>query len=383
MVFRVLKAGQVKKAETPFLVEHGQIQEKPKEPDIDPNEDAFAAEAFKILSPEQLAGNGEKIQTKKPENESNDGEEKVNPAEIDTSVFTPQQQQPSKGDDSFLSQAARKSRHAAVLEQMKIKELELEALEDELKQWEAKLQEQEKEILAKEQACVQENIKKRQEVEAECNQTLKMAKEAAESIKSAAKSEVEAMKKNAKLELESVREKAYKEGFDSGEEKGIAQGEAEGLKEIEIDWKNLMNESEMIVKELQTSRMGILNASQEEMLRLIISFAKTVIKVEPMAQPEIILENIKQALYGISDVDKIIMKINLRDKAMCEAHKEKILSRLSGVTELQIVEDSSLTPGGVKIETGVCTIDATLETQARALERALMEKFEKTMSEQQ
>ncbi len=379
MVFRVLKANQVKKSETPFLVEHGQKQEKPKEPDIDPNEDAFAAEAFRILSPEELAGSGEKIQTKKAPEEN--GEEKVDPSQIDTSVFT--QNQPKKEDDSFLSQAARKSRHAAVLEQMKIKELELEALEDELKEWEARLQEQEREIIAKEQASVQENIKKRQEVEAECNQTLKMAKEAAESIKSAAKNEVEAMKKNAKLELESVREKAYKEGFDSGEEKGIAQGEAEGLKEIEIDWKNLMNESEMIVKELQTSRMGILNASQEEMLRLVISFAKAVIKVEPLAQQDIILENIKQALYGISDVDKIIMKINLRDKAMCEAHKEKILSRLSGVSELQIIEDSTLSPGGVKIETGVSTIDATLETQARALEKALLDKFEKSMAEQQ
>ena len=381
MVFRVLKANQVKTTEVPFSVEHGQIQEKPKEPDIDPNEDAFAAEAFRILSPEQLAGNGEKIQTKKPENQSNEGEEKVDPSEIDTSVFN--QTQPKKEDDSFLSQAARKSRHAAVLEQMRIKELELDALEDELKEWESRLQAQERELLAKEQEAVQANIKKRQEVEAECNQTLKMAKEAAESIKSAAKSEVEAMKKNAKIELESVREKAYKEGFDSGEEKGIAQGEAEGLKEIEIDWKNLMNESEMIVKELQTSRMGILNSSQEEMLRLVISFAKAVIKVEPMAQPNIILENIKQALYGISDVDKIIMKINLRDKAMCEAHKDKILSRLSGVTELQIIEDPTLSPGGVKIETGVSTIDATLETQARALERALIEKFEKSMSEQQ
>lgn len=379
MVFRVLKANQVKTVETPFMVEHGQKQEKPKEPDIDPNEDAFAEEAFHILSPEHLAGNGEKIQTKAPQ-ESQPDSEGASKESKEQAI-----QQPSKeqNENSFLSQAARKSRHAAVLEKLKIKELELDALEEELKEWESRLQQQERELLAKEQESVQANIKKRQEVEAECNQTLKMAKEAAESIKSAAKNEVEAMKKNAKLEMESVKQKAYKEGFDSGEEKGIAQGEAEGLKEIEIDWKNLMNESEMIVKELQTSRMGILNASQEEMLRLVISFAKAVIKVEPLAQHDIILENIRQAIYGISDVDKIVMKINLRDKAMCEAHKEKILSRLSGVTELQIIEDSTLSPGGVKIETGVSTIDATLETQSRALEKALLEKFEKSMTEQQ
>ncbi len=374
MVFRVLKANRFKETETPFVVEHGQKKEKPKEPVLDPNEDAFAAEAFKILSPEHLAGNGETIKTKKPE------EEQEQQAEAGSQNVEQVVIQEPKKEDSFLSQAAKKSRHAAVLEKLRIKELELEALEDELKEWESRLQEQERELLAKEQEMTQANIKKRQEVEAECNQTLKMAKEAAESIKNAAKTEVEAIKKNAKIEVDSVREKAYKEGFEMGEEKGLAQGEAEGLKEIEIDWKNLMNESEMIVKELQTSRMGILNASQEEMLRLVISFAKAVIKVEPIAQPNIILENIRQAIYGISDVDKIVMKINLRDKAMCEAHKEKILSRLSGVTELQIIEDPSLSPGGVKIETGVSTIDATLETQARALEKALIEKFEKSMA---
>lgn len=371
MLFRILKPSQVKKTDKPFNVSHGQ-KEEIKEPEIDPVEDAFASEAFKILSPERLAGNGETIHTKnKPQEAQDNNSEQTANENNDTS---------NNEEKSFLSQEAKKSRHAAVLEQLRIKELELEALEDELKEWEQKLHKQEKELLLKEEELAQANIKKRKDVEAECNETLRMAKEAAESIRNTAKSEVEAIKKNAKIEVDATREKAYKEGFEAGEEKGIAQGESEGLKEVEIDWKNLMNETEMIIKELQTSRMGILKASEEEMLKLVIAFAKTVIKVEPLAQSEIILENIHQALYYISDVDKIVMKINIKDKAMCEAHKEKLLSRLSGVNELQIVEDSSLSPGGVKIETGVSTIDATLETQARTLEKALLEKFDKSLN---
>jgi flagellar biosynthesis/type III secretory pathway protein FliH len=37
-----------------------------------------------------------------------------------------------------------------------------------------------------------------------------------------------------------------------------------------------------------------------------------------------------------------------------------------------------LTPGGIKIETGVGTIDATIESQSSELEKALLERFRKT-----
>lgn len=376
MISRILKANQVKAISTPFLVDNGQKPEKPKEPDIDPNEDAFAAEAFRMLSPNELA-NGGQITTKKPLEEQSNEDSQEKPE--DSGEPAQPLKKNNNEDDSFLSQAARKSRHAAVLQQLKIKELELEALESELREWETRLQQQEQELIAKEKEITQANIKKRQEIDEECQQTLKMAKEAAESIKSAAKTEAEAIKKQAKIEVDSVREKAYKEGFEIGEEKGIAQGEAEGLKEIEIDWKNLMQESEMIVNELQASRMGMLKASEEEMLRLVVSFAKSVIKMEPTINPEIVLLNIDQAINNIADVDKVVLKINLKDKAMCEAHKEKIMSRLGSISELRIIEDPSLSAGGVKIETGVGTIDATLETQARALERALLENFERSL----
>lgn len=370
-MFRILKPSQVKALKDPFSVDNGQKVEKPKEPDIDPNEDAFASEAFQILSGEELAG-GQKISTKKPAAQA--------PEQAESEASAVPEAPKKNEEDSFLSQAARKSRHAAVLEKLRIKELELEALEEELKEWEARLQQQENELVKKEQELSKANIEKRQQVEAECQQTLKMAKEAAESVKAAAKTEAETIKKQAKIEVDSVRETAYKEGFDSGEEKGLAQGEAEGLKEIEIDWKNMMNESEMIINELQSSRMGLLKASEEEMLRLVISFAKTILKVEPTVNQEIILKNIDEALNNIVDVDKIVMRINLRDKAMCEAHKERLLSRLGNISELRIVEDPSLSAGGVKIETGVGTIDATLETQARALERALLNKFESSLN---
>ena len=117
---KIFKANQIKiDTEKPVFIHHHQKIVKP-EPDIDPAEDAFAEEAFRALSPEHLAGNGEKIITKTPEEGSHEPGE-----ETPESVATPPSA--ARKPESFLSQAARKSRHAAALEAIKVKELELEA----------------------------------------------------------------------------------------------------------------------------------------------------------------------------------------------------------------------------------------------------------------
>jgi flagellar assembly protein FliH len=344
-----------------------------------PEEEAFTEEVFKALSPEQLAGAGEKIVTeKKSREEKESGSEKKADNSSDTDEKSDSNEPEQPKPKSTLSYAAKKSRHAAALEAIKIKELELEALEEELRTWEQELQEKERQTSQKELELSQNMTVRRNEADTEARKTIQLAKESASSITEAARAEAEAIKKSAKLEIESLRDKAYKEGFARGEEKGISAGEEQGLHEARLDWQNLMKESEMLINELQTSRIGILKASEEEMLKLVISFAKSVIKVEPMAQPDIILKNLDQAINKISDVDKIVMRINMKDKAMCQAHKEAFMSKLGSVAELKIIEDPSLTPGGIKIETGVGTIDATIESQSSELEKALLERFRKT-----
>ncbi|MBU1108843.1 MAG: hypothetical protein KKB51_19355 [Candidatus Riflebacteria bacterium] len=366
---KIFKAHQINfDSKKPIFIDHHQKIAKPEQ-DLEPSEDAFAVETFRALSPEHLAGSGEKILTKPAKTGEEDEKATGAPAP-----------QPAPEPVSFLSPAAKKSRHAAALEAIKLKELELEALEEELRNWEEELKNKEGKLTAQEQDFSQTALKKRQDNDADASKSIQTARETATTIVETSKAEAEAIKKAARLEVDSVRDKAYKEGYALGEEKGIAAGEVQGLHEAALDWQTLMQESEALINELQTSRMGILKASEEEMLKLVISFARAVIKVEPIAQPEIVLKNIDQALNRVSEVDKIVLRINIRDKAMCQAHKEQFMARLGSVNELRIIEDPTLSPGGIKIETGVGTIDATIESQSRELERALLNKFRKTLA---
>lgn len=370
---RIFKANQVniESDKKVFIPHHQKLPEPPKE--MEPEEEAFTEEVFQALSPVHLAGSGEKMVTGNKKEKS--GQEADSATD---EAHEADEKQEAPAPRSQLSYSAKKARHSAALEAIKIKELELEALEEELRNWEQDLKDKERQLSTREAELSQSAATKRTEAEAEARKTLDMAKESSKSVTEAAKAEAEAIKKAAQLEVETWRDKAYKEGYALGEEKGISKGEEQGLHEARLDWQNLMKESEMLINELQTSRIGVLKASEEEMLRLVIAFARSVIKVEPLAQPEIILKNIDQAINKIADVDKIVLRINIKDKAMCQAHKDAFMSKLGSVTELKIIEDPTLTPGGIKIETGVGTIDATIESQTSELEKALIERFRKT-----
>jgi flagellar assembly protein FliH len=270
-----------------------------------------------------------------------------------------------------------KGRLATLIDAANRRANELDDTRENLHSWEKALLEREQYTVKQEEKALAEISERRKKLEAEAHQILEMAKKSADTILKTAQVEAETMKKALQIELETVRGKAYKEGFALGEEKGISTGEKAGAEEIRLEWQGLMQEAEMLITELQTSRLGILKASEEEMVKLVLAFAKRVIKVECETRPEILLQNIDAALNKISDVDKVVLRVNLRDKSMAEARKQEFLKRLSGVTELRIVEDSSLAPGGIKIETGVGAIDATIETQVEELEKSLLKILKK------
>ena len=274
--------------------------------------------------------------------------------------------------DSRSTFASASAKASALIAAANRKWSELNTLEDRLRDWESSLAEREKTIASHENESQNQFSTKRQHLEQESQKILELSRKNSDSLLAHARTEGETILKAARLEAEEIKKKAHKEGFSIGEEKGIAAGEKSGLEEAQLEWHSLMQETEAIINELQTSRMGLLKASEEEMVKLVMAMARRVIKAESSVKPEIVLRNIDAAINKIADVDKIVLRINLKDKSMAEAHKERLMKRLSGLTELRIVEDPSLSPGGVRIETGVSTIDASIEAQAEELEKVLL-----------
>jgi len=334
---------------------------------------------------------GQKIKPEKPKINISDGEdsegfkeippEKLGGTPSESSPGAPQAVAPDSDQDEISEEervASAIARASAILNAANRRSSEISLKEEKLRDWEKALIEREQLIEKEEAKLHQEILARRKALEEECAKMLEMAKKSADTILKTASAEAETMKKALQIELESIRAKAQKEGFALGEEKGIAAGEKAGFEEGKLEWQALIQETEMLVTELQTSRIGILKSMEEEMVKLILAFAKRVLKVECQTRPEIILNNIDAAINKISEVDKIILRINMRDKSLAESRKEDFMKRLSGIGELKIIEDSSLSPGGLRIETGVGCIDATIEAQAEELEKNILKVLKRS-----
>jgi len=321
---------------------------------------------FHEVPPEKLAGSGDRVKIEPGAAQTKPAGQTVSGQPGATQALRPEGQ---------LSRAASAAREGSGSSAAKRKALELAALELRLRDWETVLVQREGSLNKEEDNLHNEMMARRKALAEESQKMLEMARKSSETIMSTAKAEADTLRKASALEMETARQKAHKEGFALGEEKGVAAGEKSGLEEIRLDWQSLMQETELLISELQTSRMGLLKAAEEEMVKLVITFAKRILKTEPLVRPEIILNNIDVALNKVSEVDKIVLRINMKDKSMTDSHKQDFMRRLSTVADLKVVEDSTLAPGGVKIETGVGTIDASLESQADEFEKQMLKFF--------
>ncbi|MBF0500756.1 MAG: hypothetical protein HQM09_11530 [Candidatus Riflebacteria bacterium] len=355
-----------------------------------PDSSEESPEEFKEIPPDRLtSAQAYESSSEHAPNESAENNDGSGELLTDLEKFSRHEPVKEAPKQHHMTTAVMAARLSASLNTVKRRESELADLEAHLKEWEKTIQAREVSLdgeIAKIQAEARE---KRATIDQESARIIEMAKKSAENLAASARAESDSLKRAAQIEADSLRKtvqgeidqariRAEKEGFAVGEERGIARGEKSGVEEMRLEWQNLMQETEQLINELQTSRMGILKSAEEEMVKLILAFAKRVIKTECQTRPAIVLSNIETALNKISAVDKIVLRINLRDKSMAESHKNDFLKRLSGVTELTIMEDNGLAPGGVKIETGVGTIDASVETQADELERAIMRVLDRS-----
>lgn len=152
---------------------------------------------------------------------------------------------------------------------------------------------------------------------------------------------------NALNEGEVLKQEAKKEGFSQGLEK--------------------LNEH--ILKLDQTIKT-LENKYEKKVLPIAIKVARKIITQELKTHPEVIVDIIKTALKPVSQHFKVKIFVNKQDLDILEKEKDKINEILQLAQTFSLEERDDIEPGGCIIETEKGIINAQLENQFRALEKA-------------
>ncbi len=199
----------------------------------------------------------------------------------------------------------------------------------------------------------------------EANTTKQEAEEAAEQTRQDAEAEKERIIAEAQENAKQIEAEAWQRGQKEGREAGIEEGKGE--------IQRVIDRFHVVLSKAIERRNEIIQESETQVVNLVLSIAKKVIKVISENQKNVVINNITQSLQKLQQKSDIIVRVNLADLKIATKHKEDILKMAERVQTITIAEDATVDPGGAIIETDFGEIDARIASQLREIEDRILE----------
>lgn len=199
----------------------------------------------------------------------------------------------------------------------------------------------------------------------EATNTRKAAEEEADQIRQAAEEERDRIIQEAEARAVQIKQEAREQGHREGREQGIEEGKAEVQRVIE--------RFHVVLSKAIERRNEIIGESETQVINLVLSIAKKVIKVISENQKNVVVNNIVQSLQKLQQKSDVIVRVNLSDLEIATKHKDDILKMAERVQTITIAEDTTVDPGGAIIETDFGEIDARIASQLREIEDRILE----------
>jgi flagellar assembly protein FliH len=234
--------------------------------------------------------------------------------------------------------------------------------------------EQEKEALIRSARVEAEGIVK--EAEQAAFNEVKRKTDQAQSLKRQAEDEGEKIIAEAQAKAKAIEEDslaAFETERRAAEEEGRVAGREAGFVEGKDEVDRLVERTQTILERAQEKRAEILAETEQQIIDLVLLISRKVIKIISENQRNVVISNVVQALKKVKGRGNIIIKVNLLDIKLATEHKKEFINYVEGAKSLQILEDSTVDPGGCVIETDFGEIDARISSQLSELEQKILE----------
>lgn len=170
---------------------------------------------------------------------------------------------------------------------------------------------------------------------------------------------------NAEAEKNSKQQAAYKEGFDKGRE--------DGYKEGELEVNRLIDRMHVIITKTLDRREDILAETEQQIVDLVLLMTRKVVKVISENQRNVVVSNVVHALRKVRGRGDVTIRVNISDVTLTTEHTKNFLAAAENVSNITVVEDSTVDPGGCIIDTDFGAIDARIASQLNELEQKILE----------
>ncbi|NLM26939.1 MAG: flagellar assembly protein FliH [Clostridiaceae bacterium] len=200
--------------------------------------------------------------------------------------------------------------------------------------------------------------------------------EQAEAVINAARAEAKKLiddaRKKANEMLEEAQGKIEQHMFDI-EQKAKEEGYRNGEQLARQHYQALLDEAEDIKNQAQKVYNDTMARLESDIVDIIIDVSRKIIGMELENNRDAVLSLVGTAITGSSPSNDVVVRVCPDDyDYLCE-NRDELLRYSEDIREITIKKDSALKKGDCLIETGFGSIDASVETQLAAVERAFKE----------
>jgi flagellar assembly protein FliH len=164
------------------------------------------------------------------------------------------------------------------------------------------------------------------------------------------------------VDLEALRVEAYN------------QGRADFAAQWETEFQQAMAAFADACQKIDRQRRALVEHSRGDIINLIISLTRTIVGEELATPRNVIAATVQRALEQAIDSEEYYVTLHPDDLALAEARAPELVAAVRGLERLVFKTDPSLTRGGCLLESALCSVDATVETQLDSLREFLGEQ---------
>ena len=187
-----------------------------------------------------------------------------------------------------------------------------------------------------------------------------------------ARNEAEEIIQEAHHEADNIREKAYKSGYEDGQEKAF--------KEMQEKIDSIQSAFKKGIEDIASLKQRILGQSEGDIVRLATAIAKRLACRELQQHPDTIVDIVKEAIEAVRGEDKVVIEVHPDDHAILTQYGVRKLASANvdelrenpEVPVIRMEANPEVKPGGCIIVTDTSLTDMSLEARMDSIDQLLV-----------
>lgn len=173
---------------------------------------------------------------------------------------------------------------------------------------------------------------------------------------------IENARKRAQQEFDIIKEQAYQEGF--------KQGQQDGLEKFNADAKEALKSIETLVNSTFDIKKNIIESASGDIVELVTVIADKVCHAR--FNPQMLYQITIDAIRLLNDKENITIIVSPKLVEAIQKMVPNFRNSIKNLQSLKIIEDNSLSPDGVIVETPTVRLDSRISAQIGELAQKML-----------